>query len=304
MSLLFELPILLQNSIPGIQTTSSQACRVEVHDSSCQSVLVSSHNNSIKNVNLMQMDLKKTEQQETETITFSNCRDSSIELMVSVSLSKIRRKTKAVRLSNGFSSVFLSTEIDARLCSVLIHSFQSKNFRNCFVINLIRHCGLCSPSLTAGGIRSVSLFLSPRWPVYIYIDYAFSKRVLSLSRQRLDLEVAMAWLSTLGGGFSALGDYFSSAAEKAGRISLAQMKLAEGMGDPIIVSKSWIWFSLSLIQKGKIDMARWIVIMQLRFSRTKAGNTDPRLKRMCKGVLARIKYMKSCQEEEKEGLDR
>ena len=130
-----------------------------------------------------------------------------------------------------------------------------------------------------------------RWPLTVPLDAAFSIRVLRLLHQRLDLEIAMAWLSTLGGGFSALGDYYAAAIDKAQKISLAQMKLARDMGDPIIVSKSWVWFSLALIQKGQLTMAKWIVKKQLKFSRSEIGRLDPRLKNMCKGGLSKIRFL-------------
>ena len=143
---------------------------------------------------------------------------------------------------------------------------------------------------TRSGSTEVLVFVNLRWPTVLSLDAAFGRRVLRLLHDRLDLEVAMAWLSTLGGGFSALGDYYGFAAEKAQKISLAQMKLALDMGDPIITAKSWLWFSLALIQKGRIQAANIIVKKQLAFSRTKVGKLDPRLKRMCKGVLSKIEY--------------
>ena len=137
----------------------------------------------------------------------------------------------------------------------------------------------------------ILLFVGLRWPSILPLDAAFGRRVLRLLHDRLDLEIAMAWLSTLGGGFSALGDYYSAAAEKAQKISVAQMKLARDMGDPIVAAKAWVWFSLSLLQKGQLKTAKWFVRKQLTFSRTKMGSIDPRLKNMCKGVLSRIKYL-------------
>lgn len=44
------------------------------------------------------------------------------------------------------------------------------------------------------------------------------------------MDHAFSWLSTLGGAFSALGDYFENCAETAGKISIQQLQLAFRLG--------------------------------------------------------------------------
>lgn len=51
-----------------------------------------------------------------------------------------------------------------------------------------------------------------------------------LVRERCEVDHALSWLSTLGGAFSALGDYFEACADTAGKISVHQLKLALRLG--------------------------------------------------------------------------
>jgi len=176
---------------------------------------------------------------------------------------------------------FISLCLEARIAAALVQSCHSKSFRTNLLWKLI---GIQSPSYVL-----LVLSLHPSTPP---LDYAFCIRILRLLRRSLDLEVAMAWLSTLGGGFSALGDYYTLAADKAGRISMAQMKLALEMGDPITVAKAWIWFSISLIQKGDLERAWMVVRRQMAFAKSEQGRFDPRLKKMCEGVRAKIRWMR------------
>jgi len=201
----------------------------------------------------------------------------------------VSKRRKDTILSNGSRVVYVTSTLDARVAGALLASCHWDGFRYSFVRSLVDFDD-CAEEWGSRLPTNVLVLVSLRWPSVLSLDAAFGLRVLRLLHARLDLEVAMAWLSTLGGGFSALGDYYGFAAEKAQKISLAQMKLARDMGDPIMAAKSWVWFSLALIQKGQIQTAYMIVKTQLAFSRTKTGKFDPRLKRMCKGVLSKIRY--------------
>jgi len=213
---------------------------------------------------------------------------SCSQFSVLISSRHVSDRRRAKSLSNGSRIVCISTSLDARVCGALIASCQWDNFRENFIGAAVEEDRVSERNNSSDLIL---LFVGLRWPSILPLDAAFGRRVLRLLHDRLDLEIAMAWLSTLGGGFSALGDYYSAAAEKAQKISVAQMKLARDMGDPIVAAKAWVWFSLSLLQKGQLKTAKWIVRKQLTFSRTKMGSIDPRLKNMCKGVLSRIKYL-------------
>lgn len=53
-----------------------------------------------------------------------------------------------------------------------------------------------------------------------YIDYIWGEIVRTLIWEDLELDYMFSWFSTLGGAFSALGDYKGSAADTAGKISV------------------------------------------------------------------------------------
>lgn len=105
--------------------------------------------------------------------------------------------------------------------------------------------------------------------------------------EQLEIDHMMSWLSTLGGAFSALGDYFSASAEIAGKISMHQMKLACRMGDPFLLSRCYLYSSISLIQKGRFKLARRILETHYKFATEK---NDTRLVKMCLGIWSKLQY--------------
>lgn len=107
--------------------------------------------------------------------------------------------------------------------------------------------------------------------------------------ERLELDHALSWLSTLGGAFSALGDYFENAAKMAGRISLRQFTLAMRLNDPNIEARCRLFMALSLIQQGRLRRARGIVRNEYWRARSERV-VDERLVKMCLGIWAKLKY--------------
>ncbi|RZC38270.1 F58A4.6 -like [Asbolus verrucosus] len=121
------------------------------------------------------------------------------------------------------------------------------------------------------------------------IDYNWNDRVTKMVRERCELEHALSWLSTLGGAFSALGDYFERCARIAGKISVNQLKLALRLGDPTIASRCWLYFSLSLIQQQRFRIARHIIYEEYKAAKQSPAR-DERIVRMCKGIWAKLQY--------------
>ncbi|KAK4878186.1 hypothetical protein RN001_010692 [Aquatica leii] len=121
------------------------------------------------------------------------------------------------------------------------------------------------------------------------IDYKWNYRMDYLVRERCELEHTLSWLSTLGGAFSALGDYFVNCAETAGKISLNQLKLAVRLNDPNIVSRCRLYLSLSLIQRRRFKLARSIVYNEYVVAKN-SSIVDFRLINMCRGIWCKLKY--------------
>lgn len=107
--------------------------------------------------------------------------------------------------------------------------------------------------------------------------------------KKAELEYIMSWLSTLGGAFSSLGDDAIKFANIAGKISVRQFNIAITMGDPITISRCKLYYSISLIQRGILRKAKYILRTEYKFALTQIEN-DHRLVRMCLGIWEKLKY--------------
>lgn len=107
----------------------------------------------------------------------------------------------------------------------------------------------------------------------------------------IELDYIMSWMSTLGGAFSALGDYNIASAEIAGKISVHQLKLAMRIGDPCTIARCKLYLSISLIQKNHFKAARTLIIEQYRFALSQKENNRA-LVNMCLGIWSKMRYMK------------
>ncbi|CAK1541797.1 unnamed protein product [Leptosia nina] len=159
--------------------------------------------------------------------------------------------------------------------------YNSHMFRRNIIRNLVQLSGNESETIL------LKLKLEP--PDKELIDYAWNERILYLVMSRAEIENAFAWLSTLGGAYSALGDYFEHCAEKAGRISVRQYKLSRMLGDDSLAARSKLYSALAISQKGNLKLARGIVKEVAAFARS---TYDKRLNRMCQGVWAKLKYLR------------
>ncbi|XP_063832965.1 uncharacterized protein F58A4.6 [Ostrinia nubilalis] len=160
---------------------------------------------------------------------------------------------------------------------------NSDEYRYRVLLHLHKLCGF-----PEDGVVFLKLILEP--PDKEIIDYGWNDRMLRLIWTRVEIENAFSWLSTLGGAYSALGDYFEHCAEEAGRISIRQYKLSKMLGDEGLAARSKLYSALSYSQKGKIKLARHIVRNVAEFGR---ATKDKRLIRMCQGVWAKLKYLRS-----------
>uniref|UniRef100_A0A0M3HQJ8 Uncharacterized protein n=1 Tax=Ascaris lumbricoides TaxID=6252 RepID=A0A0M3HQJ8_ASCLU len=123
-------------------------------------------------------------------------------------------------------------------------------------------------------------------PLLEDIDYFWDQRICSIVYRSVQLECRLWILSTLGGGFSAMGDYYSHFAEKAGRISLQQLRLAFDIGDPILIARCKLYIALFLTQKYRFNKAAVIVKEQYRLGKELK---DEFLLNCCEGVWTKIK---------------
>ncbi|XP_078681568.1 uncharacterized protein F58A4.6-like isoform X1 [Branchiostoma floridae x Branchiostoma belcheri] len=137
------------------------------------------------------------------------------------------------------------------------------------------------------------LFLElSRSPAYT-LRFARSKRLHPLVTQKVHLENLFSYLCTVGGAYSALGDYNMYHADQAAVVSLQQLKIASTLGDPVLLSCCCLWYALSLMQKGLFKQAENIVSKQYQFSKTPEAGCNQRLQKMCQGIWNKIKAMKT-----------
>jgi len=122
------------------------------------------------------------------------------------------------------------------------------------------------------------------------LDYNWCRRICCLVYRRIIHEDTMSWLNTLGGGYSALGDYSNMHAETAGGISLKQLKISCDMGDEPSAMRCWLYMSLSLMQTEQLRKAKYII----RHTYHCAQNLpveDVKLLSMCQGIWSRLRYL-------------
>ncbi|KAK6968675.1 hypothetical protein BgiMline_028560 [Biomphalaria glabrata] len=129
------------------------------------------------------------------------------------------------------------------------------------------------------------------WPKQ-KLDYAWIRRVLGLLCKYVVLMEGFAWLSTLGGAHSSLGETFRHHAEKAGEISKKQLKTALELGDESLIARSYIFWSWSLLQRGELRRCKACVLNTWKFCQN-IRSKDWILEAMCKAVWSRLKYKKA-----------
>ncbi|CAH0402868.1 unnamed protein product [Chilo suppressalis] len=185
------------------------------------------------------------------------------------------KRDKRNKLKFAVSALFLQP--------FLKECLSSDVYRGNVLINLHKFCGF-----PKNGTVFLKLILEP--PDRELIDYAWNERMLRVIWTRVEIENAFHWLSTLGGAYSALGDYFEHCAEEAGRISTRQYKLSKMLGDDALAARSKLYSALSFSQKGKLKLARHIVRNVAAFGR---DTHDKRLIRMCQGVWAKLRYLRN-----------
>ncbi|CAE1255450.1 unnamed protein product [Acanthosepion pharaonis] len=122
------------------------------------------------------------------------------------------------------------------------------------------------------------------------IDYSWFYRIQSLVILKLKTEESMALLSTLGGGFSALGDYYEKHSLEAGKIALRQLKIAFMICDPLIAARCYLYIALSLMQRGYLKKSKLIIRKQYSFAKDHFIK-DYRLIAMCRGLWSRLQFM-------------
>lgn len=72
------------------------------------------------------------------------------------------------------------------------------------------------------------------------------------------------------------------------------MKLAFQLGDPFLIARCKLYYSIALIQRGFIAPAKKIVRSQYLLAK-KEQEADPKLLKMCLGIWSKLIYTKQIQ---------
>ncbi|XP_064612221.1 uncharacterized protein LOC135476204 [Liolophura sinensis] len=194
-------------------------------------------------------------------------------------------------------------QLDAHLASCVFHEMScSREFRRRFLhfIRNLRCFKRCSddvphseqnPEISANLDIPCLVEIHLIWPKQ-KLDYAWEYRIQGQVVKRTQLEENMAWLSTLGGGYASLGDYFRHHAVKAGQISLHQLAISLELGDPVSAAKCRLFFAQSLLQCGYLKSCKKIIREQYKFARKELVR-DERLEAMCIALWNRLKFIHS-----------
>ncbi|VDK22083.1 unnamed protein product [Anisakis simplex] len=172
---------------------------------------------------------------------------------------------------NGSVRMFQSSDVEtAPSCSSASPSRIKWLVSECFIRSTI-HALLTSPYIIVNLIdrlsrdysfnRKNALIIRTKLDQALCdrIDYRWDERISSIVYRAVQMECHLWILSTLGGAFSAMGDYYSNFAETAGRISVRQLRLAYEYGDPVLISRCKLYIALYLTQKCHFKKAAQIV---------------------------------------------
>lgn len=130
-------------------------------------------------------------------------------------------------------------------------------------------------------------------------DLNWCKRLLVGLVEYMQLQDVMAWLSTLGGAYSAMGEHLYNYSERAGQISQHQLLVAMRLGNPVLVAQCKVFAALSLVQRGRLKMASKIIREQYRLAVLNGYARDEKLISSCKAAWFRIQYLKKQQKRKK-----
>ncbi|KAH8320153.1 hypothetical protein KR074_003739 [Drosophila pseudoananassae] len=158
---------------------------------------------------------------------------------------------------------------------------------NYYLWEILQQSALADRLKRVHGVQLVWLQFHP--PERDTIDYKWADMLAHTLWEHIEVEHLMSWLSTLGGGFSALGEQFGKCAETAGKISLQQLKIGMRLGDPFLQARCKLYYSISLIQRGHLRSAKHLIRQQYAFARQHV-EADGRLVRMCQGIWLRLQY--------------
>lgn len=72
-----------------------------------------------------------------------------------------------------------------------------------------------------------------------------------------------------------------------------QLKLGLKSGDPSIIARCKLYYSISLIQKGRLRAAKHLILKEYEYAKEERRGGDDRLYKMCHGIWLKLQYTHS-----------
>lgn len=69
-----------------------------------------------------------------------------------------------------------------------------------------------------------------------------------------------------------------------------QLKLAMKCGDPSIVARCKLYYSISMIQKGRLRAAKALILKQYEYAKKERIAGDERIYKMCHGIWLKLQH--------------
>jgi len=181
--------------------------------------------------------------------------------------------------------------LNGRVFSALIYLLTVNDyFRNAFLSKINNSIDNFQKSVNISYIKARLVM-----PEKCEIGYNSLSLSLKILWERIELDDAMHWLSTLGGAYSNLGEHSLSFAHRACENALRQMKVALKSDDPFVIYRCWLYVAMSLMQQGKLSSSRRIIeAVYRKFSTLDKMNhrtEDEKILKMCLGIWARLMHV-------------
>ncbi|KAI6654654.1 hypothetical protein LOD99_1048 [Oopsacas minuta] len=133
---------------------------------------------------------------------------------------------------------------------------------------------------------------SHNYPTTESLDYRWYARVYSLLSDFVFMESALAWLNTIGGAYSSLGERSKYHAKVAHNIAIKQLAIANKLNDTKLMTQCNLYMAFGLLQQHKYKSAQSIIADQMKSSNVTGRRAEEKLYQMCMSATQRLKICK------------
>lgn len=122
------------------------------------------------------------------------------------------------------------------------------------------------------------------------LDHRWYARVYSLLSDFVFMESALAWLNTMGGAYSSLGERSKHHARVAHNIATKQLAIADKLNDSRLVTQCNLYMAFGLLQQEKYKPAQHIIADQMKSSNVTGRRAEEKLYQMCLSAKERLRF--------------